>query len=88
MKNNLCRECGKRALCSSLCPEAELYVNQDEVKQREKTIGCPRYGRMPNRIWNVPVNPNLTLKDAEKLQRKLRSYVRLMKKKTKYRKAE
>lgn len=25
----LCNECNKRDLCTSLCPEAEVYVNQD-----------------------------------------------------------
>jgi DNA-binding NarL/FixJ family response regulator len=44
---DLCTECTKRALCSTLCPEAELYVKQDEVSQRELTIGDIRYGRWP-----------------------------------------
>lgn len=45
----LCQECSKRSICSSLCPEAELYVSQDEVRQRELPVGLPHYsaGRMP-----------------------------------------
>lgn len=44
---DLCTECTKRAFCSTLCPEAELYVKQDEISQRELTIGDIRYGRWP-----------------------------------------
>ena len=43
----LCNECSKRAFCSCLCPEAELYANQDQVSQREKPIGLPKTGRFP-----------------------------------------
>jgi len=39
----LCNECPKRAVCSSLCPEAELYASQDEVAQRELPVGLPKY---------------------------------------------
>jgi DNA-binding NarL/FixJ family response regulator len=28
--HNLCQSCNKRDLCKVLCPEAELFVNQDE----------------------------------------------------------
>ena len=28
--HNLCQSCNKRELCKALCPEAELYVSQDE----------------------------------------------------------
>ena len=31
-----CTECPKYASCTSLCPEAEAYVNQDYVPQHEK----------------------------------------------------
>ncbi len=44
---DLCTECTKRAFCSSLCPEAELYVKQDERSQRELTVGIVRYGKWP-----------------------------------------
>lgn len=53
MDNDICRTCGKRVLCSSLCPEAEAYVNQDCVWQRELTIGRPRTGRWPNLLRPV-----------------------------------
>lgn len=32
---SLCTQCPKRATCTSLCEEAEKYVNQDYVAQRE-----------------------------------------------------
>jgi len=34
----LCETCDKREYCSELCPEAEAYVNQDYVSQRELTV--------------------------------------------------
>jgi DNA-binding NarL/FixJ family response regulator len=43
----LCTDCPKRPLCSSLCPEAELYVKQDEVEQRELNLGLIRHGKWP-----------------------------------------
>lgn len=43
----LCISCPKRDLCSCLCPEAEYYVGQDEVGQRELPIGLPRTGKWP-----------------------------------------
>jgi len=30
----LCETCDKREYCSDLCPEAEAYVNMDNVNQR------------------------------------------------------
>jgi len=44
----LCTSCPHRDYCSSLCPEAELYVKQDEAPQNELTIGVPTYGRWPD----------------------------------------
>ena len=41
---SICSECPHRQYCFVLCPEAELFVKQDEVPQRELTIGIPRYG--------------------------------------------
>ena len=43
----LCKTCPKHDLCSCLCPEAEVYADQDEVSQRELTVGLPRYGKWP-----------------------------------------
>jgi len=45
--DGLCTECPNRSLCNTLCPEAELYVKQDEIAQRELTIGIPRHGKWP-----------------------------------------
>ncbi len=44
---DICTACPHSSHCSSLCPEAELYVKQDEVQQREMTIGTPTYGKWP-----------------------------------------
>jgi hypothetical protein len=44
---DFCKECAKRSLCAELCPEAEAYVNQDFVKQKELTIGLPTYKNLP-----------------------------------------
>jgi len=48
--NMLCDQCEKRAFCSSLCPEAELFISQDEAPQRELTIGLPKFGQFPNSV--------------------------------------
>ena len=36
-----------------LCPEAELYVCQDEVSLRELPIGLPQHGRFPDLVSNI-----------------------------------
>jgi len=46
-----CDECNQRELCMVLCDDAEVYVSQDEVSQRELTIGIPLYNRMK---WSEP----------------------------------
>lgn len=43
----ICKTCPSRYTCSSLCPEAELYASQDEVPQRELTVGFPVHGSWP-----------------------------------------
>jgi DNA-binding NarL/FixJ family response regulator len=53
----LCTECPSRAICSTLCPEAELYAKQDEAAQRELTIGLPRYGQWPEPFEKSPFTP-------------------------------
>ena len=53
----LCKTCDKREYCSDLCPEAELYVKQDNVKQREKNIGLPRFGKLPELKSNTHLTP-------------------------------
>jgi DNA-binding CsgD family transcriptional regulator len=35
----LCQSCDKKALCEVLCPEAELYVDEDSVEQNEMVYG-------------------------------------------------
>ena len=44
----LCTDCPHREICSDLCPEAELYAKQDEVPQRELTVGTPWHGKWPD----------------------------------------
>ena len=53
---SLCNDCPNRDLCSCLCPEAELYVNQDHIPQREKPIGMikPMSFKLP---WPDMVDP-------------------------------
>jgi len=36
--DKLCKTCKKRSTCTSLCPEAEKYVNQDYVRRKEITF--------------------------------------------------
>ena len=38
-----CKNCPNRQICKVLCREAELYVSQDEVRQRELLVGLPHY---------------------------------------------
>lgn len=39
----LCNDCHSRDLCTSLCPEALAYANQDWVGLKELPIGLPEY---------------------------------------------
>lgn len=40
----LCNSCEKKAFCSGLCPEAELYAGQDHKTRREHfTFPAPSY---------------------------------------------
>jgi DNA-binding transcriptional ArsR family regulator len=65
----LCTTCPSRSICGTLCPEAELYAKQDEVEQRELTIGIPEYGRSP---WeDSPDKPMFTRKERNILLRLL-----------------
>ena len=57
----LCQECSEKPTCTELCPEAEAYVNQDHVSQRELTIGLPRQGKLPDLVSNT----HLTKKEKE-----------------------
>ena len=51
----LCQDCPKRSMCEELCPDAERYVGQDEVVQREKPIGLPRTKGFPDLVSNTPL---------------------------------
>ena len=57
----LCQDCSKKPTCTELCPEAEEYVSQDHVSQRELTIGIPRQGKLPDLVSNT----HLTKKEKE-----------------------
>ena len=50
MMNILCNDCPNKSLCSCLCPEAEMYVNQDNKEQRELLISNPKSGNWPDFI--------------------------------------
>jgi DNA-binding CsgD family transcriptional regulator len=41
MKKKDCSGCSAKPICKNLCPDALAYANQDQVSQREKTIGIP-----------------------------------------------
>jgi len=51
----LCQDCPTYNSCLKLCPEAEVYVDQDYVGLRELPIGLPMYGEMPEPISNIPL---------------------------------
>jgi hypothetical protein len=71
----LCVSCPSRSICTSLCPAAAAYVNQDYVPQREETIGIPQnIRRMPNRLANITPRVNLSPQQIDRLIRKLRRY--------------
>jgi DNA-binding NarL/FixJ family response regulator len=53
----LCTDCPSRTYCSTLCPEAELYAKQDEVEQKELTIGIPKYGKWPDALERNQFTP-------------------------------
>ena len=53
---DLCQSCHSRSICTSLCPEAQAYVNQDEVEQKEETVGLSVYGRKWPQILR-PIKP-------------------------------
>ncbi len=75
----LCQECNKVAICRSLCPEAELYVNQDCEDHTDRTIG------IPTRICGFPEGlvKKLTIPEITKIQKKLRNLKAYKKKRLK-----
>ena len=44
----ICTECDKRSTCQELCPEAEEYVNQDYVDQKEIQTSVDMLDMLPN----------------------------------------
>jgi hypothetical protein len=50
----LCQECPPRPFCSQLCPDAQLYADQDKTRQREISTPTPRYGLIPEGIEQIP----------------------------------
>ena len=60
---SLCSRCKSRGFCSSLCPEAEIYVRQDQVTQKEVTIGIPKYGK----VQEIFGTQNLSLRERQVL---------------------
>ena len=38
-----CDKCEKHAYCEKMCPEAIAYIDQDQVPQRELTVGIPEH---------------------------------------------
>lgn len=44
MSIGMCNECPNKPLCSSLCPLAEIYADQDWVGLKEIAIGIPSFG--------------------------------------------
>jgi len=57
----LCQECSKKSECVELCTEAELYVDQDSVSLREKTLSDPEFSEPIQ--W--PSNTHLTPREIE-----------------------
>ena len=55
----LCQECDKKSSCTELCDEAEAYVSQDHVPQREMTYSpIPRGGAMNTDLDNINFHVN------------------------------
>ena len=44
----ICTECDKRSTCQELCPEAEEYVNQDYVDQKEIRVSNDLLDTIPD----------------------------------------
>lgn len=70
-ENKLCIECSKKSFCETLCPEAELYVSQDEAPATELPVGGEIMDRRLKKVnWSTlkETMPNLT-KDELRLFR-------------------
>ena len=58
----LCQDCPDRNSCLKLCSEAEAYVGQDDIYQRELTIPNIKY----NNFSHFEPIPNVHLSKREK----------------------
>jgi len=60
--DKLCKTCKKRSTCTSLCPAAEQYVNQDYIRKKEITY--TELGIDINNLHNTTITyPNDTILD-------------------------
>jgi DNA-binding CsgD family transcriptional regulator len=59
---SICFSCHQRDNCSTLCPEAQIFAAQDEVRQKEINIGIPAFARQ---IETITPAPKLTLRERQ-----------------------
>ncbi len=75
MKLDLCTDCKKRNDCAALCKEAEKYVNQDWIGQRETLMpNFDQYvdSRVDLKPWpELPEKSFLTKREKEVVSRLL-----------------
>ena len=69
-----CDKCPTKSICSQLCPEAELYVKQDNVPHKDELLlGYSLYARP----WpDIPSPVRLTEKQAQVIALLLQGYSR------------
>ena len=58
--NMICDDCDKKHICTTLCPEAELYVNKDEKKWASSPISYYHCGD-ELRVFDVTTNGQFEL---------------------------
>lgn len=51
-----CERCPGYSKCNGPCPEVNAIIDEEEVKQKEMTIGVPIYGRQI-----IPLKPKVKL---------------------------
>ena len=61
-KFHTCLTCKKRNGCRALCDKAEAYVDQDQVKRQELTVGVPI---ATEKISEFALPPGTVLTDRE-----------------------
>ncbi len=67
----LCLTCNNRQYCSTLCPEAELFVNQDHKSQHELPVENIQHGDAFGRLLDPKLNNNGFMSSLSPLQRKV-----------------